>query len=81
MKRICGISLLGFCCVLFVRSQSLNPSQPAPGKPVVVPTLYDEDRFVATPITDEGKKALEDHWKKLDDLRKSAKNMKPGKAG
>src|SRR5258708_6287293 len=55
-KSILAIVLACLCTLTFTRAQSLEAIQPTAGKAVVIPTIYDEDRFVATPVTADGVK-------------------------
>jgi hypothetical protein len=61
-NAIALLSLLVFCLAggLFAQTTaSRSPArEPEPGKPIIIPTLYDEHRFVATPVTENGAKLV-----------------------
>ena len=63
MKNKIALPCLLLCCVsggLFAQTPASRPAsrEPQPGKPIIIPTLYEEHRFVATPVTEDGMKLV-----------------------
>jgi len=53
MKKIIVILGLVIACTAVFSQTGVQqqPPEPQPGKPIVIPTRYDEHRFIATPVT------------------------------